>query len=232
MDLDWIISIAAFLVFVSWALFFYTNAVLPVQTGEQGSLLAVNQKVVDFLTVEVRESDIRVVATVANENSSVFFLTYPWSFGKNTTRVFNSSGGQLGCYMWAHNNTLYFRGNLTVGGDPTTNNYFKMRYRNESTAMNCTTSFAIVNESGVVAWPAKPLRLLSIAQITTMNTTAYDTFRQQLSVTRNFRVELNISGAVTTYGPNLPGASNVYATSVNSLVEETNQNATVRVMSW
>jgi len=73
---------------------------------------------------------------------------------------------------------------------------------------------------------------VTIAQITTMNTTAYDTFRQQLSVSRNFRVELNISGAVTTYGPNLPGASNVYATSVNSLVEETNQNATVRVMSW
>lgn len=230
MDIDWAVSIIAFLLFTTWAISLYTATYTPKQPTD---IAETALGVADLVTAALY-ADVRVVSfNVTRANSSftvgrneTFYFNYSWPYGKNTTRIYLNDVA-LPCWMSAANDTVYFYANVSAGA-----NHYSMRYRNQSTTMNCTSAFAIENASRIVPFPEVSRKLLSASRINTVNATPYEDFKASISANREFQIEFNISSAVTSYGPNPPLSSNVYVSTLRSRVEETGANATIRISVW
>lgn len=230
MDFDWAVSLVVFLLFISWAIGLYTTTFAPKDPFQtEDASLGIGQRIADALSAEV--AVVNLNSSSANSSYTLgrnvtFSFNFSWPYGKNTTRLYLNDVS-IPCWMNANNDTVYFFANASAGS-----NYYTMRYRNESTTMNCTSSFAIQNETAIIPWPEVRRTQLSATRINQFNSTSYEQMRDNLSINRPFQVEFNISGALTTYGPALPPATNTYVTTVRDRVEETGDNATIRIAVW
>jgi hypothetical protein len=225
MKVDWIITIVFFLAFVAWAFTFYASLFTEEANPLGEAVDIVNDRVVNFLTIEVYEVPIRYNST--NEtNNSVLFFNFTWpDQTKNSTRMLQNSAS-LPCQM--SGDTIYWQANLTN----LTLNYFTMQFSNKTSSVNCSDSFTIQNELHAMPWTMEKKRLVSQDKINEMTGLSYPDFKSSLPVSRDFRVELNISGTVTNYGLTEPLIRDVYVRETYTRIDETEENVTVRVLVW
>lgn len=225
MNIDWTITIAVFLLFVAWSFTFYSSLVTT--SSQPLGIIAddVENRILKFLTIDSYEVLIRVNSSVQASNAVLFFnFTWP-DETKNATRIY-SGNTLLGCTITG--NTVYWRSDLVNASL----NYFTMTFSNRTAAMNCSASFAIVNETQAIPWAMEKRRLLSQNRTDTMNSTEYNIFRESLGITNEFRIEINTTGNITAYGQTLPVVRNVFVRESWTKVEEDNQEAKMSIMVW
>jgi len=225
MNIDWIVTIALFLVFVAWSFTFYASLFTEKGTPLQEEIDTVNDKIMDFLKIDVYNVPIRYNSTNETENA-VLYLNFTWPSGtKNSTRILQDSTS-LSCQFIG--DTVYWQADLIN----TTFNYFSMQFSNKTASLNCTSSFSIQDELKTISWAMEKKKLVSQGKIDEMTALSYTDFKNNLSISRDFRVEINISGTETNYGKTLPLVRDIYVKETESELEETGDNLNVRVLVW
>lgn len=223
--IEWIITIGVFLSFVVWSLSFYFSFFPDEPTLTPHFADLINEDIKEFLFVETYAVPIKFNSSVQEPDQEINF-TYTWPVSSNTIRIYNSTGSTMPCII--SGDVIYFQTN-TVN---TTYNFFRMTYSNLSMSARCTGSFGLENATEVVPFSAEMIKLISQNKINEMTNQSYDAFKQNLSISHNFRIEINESGTETNFGPTLPQSSNIYVRETFTKMEESGQDVDMRVLVW
>lgn len=234
LNLDWVMAMGIFVLLVGYSFVMYADIFRQSPNPISSSADTINDKVIDFL--ETNSYDMVVMFNIsAPQTDAVLHLNLTWpERSKNSTQVYlgTSQGTNLTCNITE--DTLYWKSNLTQG-----DNYFLVHFSNRSMDLNCTSSQ--VNTSATlnytVGWTMEKRTLISQAKMDMLNSshasyTAYSSFKDGNSISRDFRVVIYTPDGNVTYGPELPLASGVYARETWGLVEDTGEKVNVTVMVW
>ncbi|UCD06893.1 MAG: hypothetical protein JSW41_03590 [Candidatus Aenigmatarchaeota archaeon] len=221
MNIDWIIAIALFLIFVSWSFVYYMGffSITPdMRAGVEG----ISDKVMDFLSIDVY--DVPAVFNSTEVGSRVLYMDFSWpGYSKNSTRIF--SGNQsLPCYI--SGNRVYWQADLIQG-----ENKFEMRYYDENVSLFCNSSFSLANATQVIPWVSEKNKAISQTKINQMLATNFYSFRNLLGISQDFRVELEINNVTTGYGTTPPLGYDVYVKETHGIKEDNNV-VKIRVLTW
>jgi hypothetical protein len=222
MNVDWAIAVSVFLVFVGIGMTYYWGLFETNSNSVGLSLDTVNKQVLDFLTVDSWKVPVRYSSS--SSGLAVMYFDFSWPEGtKNSARILDS-GLPLTCML--QGDRLYFEASLDQGG-----NEFLMTFANVSTPLACNAVLETSSAQAVLPLASEKSRTISQARIDQMLATDYNQFRQSLGITRNMRIEID-SGTTSVYGPSPPQYTNTYVRETRSLIQETGQPVTVRVMVW
>lgn len=222
-EIDAVIGIVIFLSFLTWAFMFYTTITEEESYPLTGISDGINNKILDFLSVDVTSMSIKCTVSNTTDNA-VLYLYHVWPEGtKNSTKVLSGSD-ILPCQFIG--NALYWQGDVTNESD----NYFTMRYSSHESGLQCDSSFTIENETQTLPFSGEERTMISQAKINQMVNTSYWDFKNDLGIDRDFQVEMNISGSVTTYGQSPPVASDVVSVESDNIIEETNELISIQVL--
>ncbi|MBU0530600.1 MAG: hypothetical protein ABIH52_03915 [Candidatus Aenigmatarchaeota archaeon] len=222
---DWLVTIGVFLSFVIWAFSFYMSF-FP-NTGTPASDFAdiINDKVLDFLFTESYSVPLRVNSTL-EETDAIVNFTFIWpGDSKESTRIY--SGVTIkDCII--SGDVVYFQSDLTN----LTHNHFTITFSNLSMAQRCSGSFNTENATYAVPWSHEMIKIISQQKINEMTNQSFVDFRNNLSVNRDFRVEINASGVETNFGYPTPKNRNIYVRETFTKQEENNADTDIRVLVW
>jgi hypothetical protein len=218
MDVDWAVAISAFLIFVGVGFAFYWGLFETNQNPVQDSLNPINQKILNSLQVDYWKAPVSYNSSA--QGIAVLYFDYQWSEGtKNSARVLDS-GLPLSCML--EGDRLYFEADVQEGM-----NYFDLTFSNSS-SVPCSYPLETGNSSQATPLAQEKSRAVSQSRISQMLGTEYTQFRQSLGIARNFRVGIGSD----MYGPQPPEKTNVYVKETHSIILETGQPVTIRVLVW
>jgi hypothetical protein len=224
--IDGVVAIILFIVFVSWS-FVYFSQVFSSGTSfpMDEAVDSISGYVSSYLTLDSFEVPVSHSASGPQSNA-VFYFDYIWPSegAKNSTKVYNSSGAQLACNITG--NRLYWQSDASAG-----ENYFKISFSDKNVTMNCSGGVLGSPVNQTIPWSAVSKTRVSQEKVSDMTGTSYASFKNSLGIDRDFRVEVNISDAVTVYGLPLPNASSVYAKTTRHATEG-GQQAELTVLVW
>ena len=221
MNVDWAIAVSVFLIFISigmasyWSLFETDSNAIGI------SLDSANSKVLGFLQVDSWATPVMYDSLGGTE---ILYLDLTWPEGTKDSAMITDSGLALDCMF--QGDRLYFLADVEPGS-----NGFLLTFANVSTTLVC--GFTLETAGANLSLPLASEKSLRVSQarLDQMLGTEYAQFRQSLGITRNFRVEVD-SGTTTAYGPSPPQYTNTYVKETRSLIQETGQPVTIRVMVW
>lgn len=225
MEIDWVVAIGVFLIFVAWgfAFYFQITSVRPESPG--AALETVSERVLGNISVRVHS--VPIIANVSNVSVSgkVLFFEYRWPFGKNSSKIYKGSIPQI-CNIT--NNTVYWRSDIVAW-----NNRFRLAYSEQNASLNCTGGFEVVNESRAVPFSIEESSRISRARLSGMNRTNYSVFKSFLGISRDFNITIeNSSATVLSYGLQPPRQTDVFAKRILGIMEETGENLTITFLTW
>ncbi len=225
MEIDWVIAVALFIIFVTWAFGYYAS-LYSFRTDSLKSIAEViNDKIIGFLTLEVETVPIKYSAVTPSERVILYF-EHKWPFGKNTTKIFSQDSVELPCYI--ENITVFFQTNLTSG-----DNIFNMVYKDENiTEVKCSGAFFRENETRVIPISAVRESISSQEKINEMTNMSYEDFKGSLNILRDFRVEIEKGNENITFGLLPPPVLNVFVKETLTELEETGEDIKIRVLVW
>ncbi len=225
MDVDWIVGILVFLIFVGWAFSYYFA--LFEEKGDQLGLSAEieREKITDFLSVDVYESPVKYDSP-GSVSDGVLKAKSVWYAGeKNSTRVF-SGGDSLPCRV--SGDDLYWQADLASGY-----NYFTIQVADVDEAMNCSGTFGISSSNLTVPWAFERKTMLSLSRINEMEGMDYGVFRDSLGLSEDFRIKVEREAGDIEYGKSIPeGAVNVNSKESQKRVFESSEIVNVTIAVW
>ena len=225
MDIDWVVAIGVFLVFTAWAFVYYGQLFKGGEESVAEALELVSDKVVDNLSVNVHFIPLKVNISNGSLSNKVLTFEYRWPFGRNSTKILRDGISQS-CNITGNN--IYWQSNLAAFA-----NYFKMKYSEQEANLSCTGGFTVVNESPVIPFAVEEGKQVSRARISQMNATNYSVFKASLGINRDFNITItNVSATVVSYGLPPPRGRDVFSKRVFSRIEETEENVTIRFLTW
>lgn len=224
MNLDWILGLVVFLIFTAWALGFYFTIY---DTGPLGGLEAaaesVKDDVVAFLTAEVHQIPVRFNSS-SSQTDAVLSATHTWPLGKNSTQLLSGSSS-LPCRF--SGDTIYWQADLSAG-----ENWFTIKYANLDTPLNCNGTFDISSPNNTKPWSAEKTSMFLQEKLDNMTATEYSSFKSSLEINRNFRLDMDINGTESSYGPAAPQHSNVHVKETAGTIYENEKTIELRVLVW
>ena len=222
MNVDWAIAVSVFLVFIGIGMAYYWGLFETDSNAIGLSLDTVNKQVLDYLTVDSWKVPVRYTSPTAG--LAVIYLDFSWPEGtKNSTRIMDS-GLELDCML--QGDRLYFEANVQEG-----DNDFLMAFANVSESLACNSVLETADANASLPMASEKTRTVSQSRLDQLLGMDYSQFRQSLGITRNLRIEID-SGTTSAFGPVPPQYTNTYVRETRSLIQETGQPVTVRVMVW
>ncbi len=222
MNFDWAVAVSVFLIFIGIGFAYYWGLFETNSDPIGISLDTVNGKAIGFLSVDSWSTPVRYNSSGAGLQT--LYLDFSWPEGtRNSTRILDS-GLPLDCML--QGGRLYFQANVENG-----DNDFLMTFSNTSEPPACGSIFETTDANQSIAWASERSVRISQSRISQMLATEYGQFRQSLGITRNMRIEMD-SGTTAAYGPSPPQYTNTHVKETNSMIQETGQPVTVRVMVW
>jgi len=225
MEIDWVIGIMVFLVFIGWA-FAYYFAIFQ-QSDMQFEIAAgiERDKVLNFISASVYEAPVIYESGEAVSGAVLKAKSVWYSGEKNATKVFSGSEA-LPCRI--DGDDLYWQADVASG-----TNVFAIAMADVNTTMNCTASFAITSSNLTVPWAFEKKTMASLARLQQMNGTAYGTFKDALGINQNFRIKIEKASGGMTYGKSIPsGPVNVHSKEFGREIFETSEQANITIYVW
>ncbi|MFH1294548.1 MAG: hypothetical protein ABIH90_01230 [Candidatus Aenigmatarchaeota archaeon] len=224
MEIDYTIAFITFLVFSVMALAMYINnfSVGTVTDLEAGADRT-NEIILGYLEADVYSIPTRFSSSGGYSDKPLYF-NFTWPFGQNSTRVYYE-GGQVACKI--EGNAIHWQSDLHDGW-----NYFNITFANNTEVMNCTGTYDTTDENQTIPWAQEKRSMILQSSIHSMQATDVDAFKSQQGISRDFRVEINASGSVASYGKIIPDRSDVYLRTTTSQIFENGTAAVVSVWVW
>lgn len=222
-SVDWVLGFGIFLIFAALMLAYYANVTTAdrSQPLEDSSTLFAD-RIVEYLQVSVYDVPVRYTSSGPVSNA-VLYLEFSWPFGKNTTQLFKGSSPQT-CNITG--NTLYWRSDLSSGV-----NNFTMRFTTLDQDLQCDASLTVAGANQTIPGAVQKGKMVSQTRLDNMTNTSYGYFKESLGIDRDFRIELDINGTESSYGPETPLAD-VYVRERWGTILETNQDISIRILLW
>lgn len=225
MDVDWVVGIMVFLIFVGWA-FSYYFAIF--QQGENQFEIAAateTEKVMNFIAIDVYEIPVKYNSGSAVSDAVLKAKSIWYHGGKNATRVF---AGDEASPCRIDGDDLYWQADLAGGF-----NYFTIETADANTTMNCTGSFPISSFNLSVPWAFEKEGMLSLTKIYEMANMSYDDFRTSAGINHNLKIKIEKPSGEISYGRSAPGGpANAYSKVHQRKIFETSEWANVTVTVW
>jgi hypothetical protein len=216
------VAVSVFILFIGIGFAYYWGLFEANPDPVGISLDSVNGKVLSFLEVDSWSAPVRYNSSAAGLQT--LYLDFTWPEGtKNSTRILDS-GLPLDCML--QDGRLYFEANVEEG-----DNDFLMTFSNTIGPPECDSILETAGANQSIPWASEKSLAVSQSRITQMLSTEYSQLRQSLGIARNFRVEID-SGTTSAYGPSPPNYTSTYVRETHSIIQETGQPVTVRVMVW
>lgn len=224
MNVDWMVAIVIFIFFAAWSFSYYAGFFKVEQESFEYFGDMVKDKIVDFLSLDIYEVPIKFNSTNST-NDTILYLEFVWPEGtKNSTRVFLDEQ-TLPCRIT--NDVIYWQANLTEGF-----NYFTIEFANKNESVQCSSPFSIVNENKTIPWAMEKRVLISQSKIDEMMNTNYEKFRENMGINENFRIEIENSTSVMSYGKSIPSGREVYVPTFKSRIWESGENVNISIAIW
>ncbi|MEE9323208.1 MAG: hypothetical protein V3U72_01560 [Candidatus Aenigmarchaeota archaeon] len=227
MDIDWIVGIFVFIIFVGWSFSFYLTLFEKSENQFEIAARMERGKIMDFLLVDVYEVPVKCDSPGA-VNNGILNTSSIWYHGeKNSTKVFSGSE-LLPCRISGDN--LYWQANLTNGF-----NYFRIQIADVNETMNCSGTFGISASNLTIPWVFERNTMISLTKINEMNNMNYDVFRDSLGLNEDFMIKVDMPGGDTDidYGKSIPsGPLNVNSKEMGREIFETLEIANITVAVW
>ncbi len=223
MDIDWVVAIMVFIIFVGWS-FSYYFTLFPESGGIPGSVVdADKERIIGFLSTDVYRVPVKVDS--GGENNIVLNASGVWYQGeKNSTRVVKDAVS-LACRIIGDD--LYWLSNLSSGS-----NYFHIEFSGIDTSLNCDSTFSLENSTQVVPWALERKEMISLSRINNMTNTSYEDLKGDLGVEEDFNVYLEWGGTEETYGKTTPRGRDVHARKLESVIWENSEDINVSIRIW
>jgi len=223
MDVDWVVAIMVFLIFVGWS-FSYYFTLFPESGGFLGSAADTGkEKIIGFLSTDVYSVPVKVES--GGEDNVVLKASGVWYHGeKNSTRVVRDSVS-LQCRIAGDD--LYWLANLSSGW-----NYFGIEFSGIESGLNCDSGFSLSNSTQAVPWALESVEMISLTMINEMTNTSYDDFKDEVGLEEDFSVSLEWGGSIQTYGKSLPLGSDVYVRRYEGMIWENSEDINVSIRLW
>lgn len=213
-----------FLSFVVWSFSFYFSFFPSGPTAASEFVEIINDDINDFLFVESYSTPLRFNAS--SSTNETFNFTYFWPGNSiDSTRIFNRSSSSISCII--SGDVVYFQSDTDAGY-----NYFTLTYTNQTMTRRCSGTFNTENASKIVPFVPEQVDLISQEKINEMTNQTYVDFKNNLSITRDFRIEINESGTETNFGPSLPKNRNIFVRETFTKMEESGLDTDIRVLVW
>lgn len=226
MDIDWILAIAVFLIFVSWSFTFFFSFI----RFDQGYLNIANdiemEKVMDFLEVDTYSLPVEAYSS-SGQSGTVLKTGYIWYHGnRNTTRV-SGGGSLLPCRIVG--NESFWQADLSPG-----ENHFTIEFCDlEENTSSCNGTFPTAGANQTVPWALEHSEMVSLSRINNMTSSGYDEFRELVGMTQDFSLEILGESTNVTFGANLTESpDNVFVRERNNTIWETKEEVSVRFALW
>jgi len=220
MNLDWIVAIVTFLILVIFSFTYYTGFfVYESDLGMSADLISL--RVLDNLMVDTYTMPVHY-ASAGPQTDVPLYMDFSWPAGtKESTKILLSSVEQL-CYI--DGDTIYWECDLEDG-----DNGFEMVFYDLTVPMNCQDIFPRDSPLQATPWSMEKGEVVSETKMTVLSLMDYNTYRNSLSISRDFRIEASNG---FSYGPLSPLNINVYAYNRNTTIVETGLPIEVRVLVW
>lgn len=225
MEVDWIVGIFVFIVFIGWA-FSYYFALFQGNASQFDVAADAGQKnVMDFIAVDVYELPVKYYSNGSVANGVLKAKSIWYSGEKNSTMVF-SGDNSLPCRL--DGDDLYWQADLADGY-----NYFTILTADANTTTNCTATFAISSFNLTIPWTLEKKTMVSLTKINGMTNMSYAETRGLLGMNQNFKLKLERAGGEISYGKSIPsGSVNVNSKKTGWKIYETQEKANVTVAVW
>jgi hypothetical protein len=225
MDVDWVIGVFVFMVFIGWS-FSYYFAVFQENSSSFVTAAAIGQeKVMGFITVDVYETPVKYYSGEAVA-SGVLKAKSLWYAGERNSTIVFSGSSSLPCRL--DGDDLYWQTNVASGV-----NYYTIMFADANTTQNCTGSFGITDSNLTSPWALEKKQMLSLAKINEMTNMSYDDFRSSVSMRQNFLIKIGRQSGETKYGRSIPsGPVNVNSEKTVRRIFETSELANITIAVW
>ncbi len=219
MNIDWAVAVFLFIVFVAWSLVYFSG--LGTHSIE-GSFVADAGKIVDMFSVDVYR--IPALYNSSYTGTGLLYADMDWKGGeRNTTRVYQG-GRPLDCMI--SGDTVVWRADVSKGI-----NDFVIEYSNNKEPLNCTAIFSgLYNHTleGVREYRKE----ISISRVESVVQSDYESVRESLGITGDFRVEIEAGGEGFVYGPAPPFNVDVHSVERSMYIAGSRDIGRIRVLMW
>lgn len=225
MDVDFIVAIFVFLVFVVWGVSFYL--MLFEESGDQFALSAdlSREAVMDFIHADVYEAPVVYESSVP-ASPVVLRADDVWYHGeRNSTRVIRD-GNTLPCRI--SGDSLYWQADLSSG-----TNTFTIQTATVNSSPNCTGAFSISSYNFTVPRAFVKKRMVSSVKIDNMTNMSYDSFRDCAGLSNDFRITVARDSGDVSYGKSVPaGPVDIFSETAQKRIFETSETANITIAVW
>ncbi len=224
MQIDSIVGIGVFLVFVAWSFNFYSLNFQEQAEPMRELAGTIQENIINYLEIDVYTIPVRFNSP--GTATTVLYTAFAWPEGTiNSTKV-KKSGQSLGCEI--QGDYIYWQNSLETG-----NNYFTLEIANTSVSRNCQASLnkSVTNHTFVYA--KERMKLISQSRINSMAAMAYSSFKSTIGVSgADFRVEIVNSTGTTSYGLAVPRNRDVYVPVSSNRLYESDESVNITISVW
>ena len=227
-QLDWVIALFVFLIFLAWSFQFYATLFRAKSVPLDTVAIGVNDIIIGNITSRVYDYPVAYASPLTQPDGVMHAYHYWTSDGElNSTTVFDNSSNSVSCSITG--NTIYWSADVVAG-----QNNFTIRVSNRTAASkNCTGTFSTANSNLTLPGSGDLKVMASQAAINSMAATSYGQLKANLGINRDFRLMLEVEGGSTTnYGSVPPNSSNVFSGERWFKVEETNGKVAITTLVW
>jgi hypothetical protein len=202
MRIDWIIAAVIFVMFVVWAISYYSLISAGESLSRSGSALQAAGKITEYM--EAGFSSVPVNITLPGAMDDVTLWAYMnWTGdGQNSTRVVRSrlSNESLPCGI--DGARLYWKANVSAG-----ENHFLIESADLEVTLNCDDTIGATDENQTTMWAAESGTIFSEgrnSQVCGQLNQTYETEKRNIGVTFDFNILIESGGSALTCGRTVP----------------------------
>ncbi|MCD6590992.1 MAG: hypothetical protein J7K72_03390 [Candidatus Aenigmarchaeota archaeon] len=224
-EIDWIIGMFVFFVFIAWAFIYYSGMFQPDVDYLDEMADVVQEAVVNNISVDVFSVPV-VFNSPADVQDAVLVAEYVWYNGeKNSTKVYEN-GQTLPCRIVG--DKLYWQTNLSQGI-----NRFTIEFANVNVTLNCNSSFSVEHSNMTVPWVLEKNEMVSLNKIYHMTNTSYSKFKEIAGLKNDFMFNIVSPSVNITYGKQIPrGMIDINVDTRRFVIWELAEPANITIAVW
>ncbi|MBU0898714.1 MAG: hypothetical protein ABIH55_00845 [Nanoarchaeota archaeon] len=227
MNIDWIIALGLFLVVTAWSFTFYIGFFNAGAEPLGDVLDSISDKFIGYLTTDTYVMHANYTESLIGRERT-FYVDMDFPEGTNLTTKIYVDGTLISdtkeCEIQL--NQILFNTTVTKFASY----QFVIKFQNTS---DTYCDGALNTETKLKPSVKEKKRLVTQAKIDNMDAMPIEHIKANLSINRDFRVEIETNNIITnTFGVLPPNSTNVYVKEVYSRIFDTDNRVLIRTMVW
>ncbi len=202
MRIDWVIAAVTFIMFVVWAISYYSMINVGETISRSEAALNAADKIARYMETEIRSIPANITVPDDMNNITVWAYMNWTGDGQDSTRIFRAhlSNQSLPCDI--SGNRVYWKANVSAG-----ENQFLIESVDFQTSLNCDQNIGPTDENQTTLWATESGSIFSASrnsQICSQINQTYESEKRNIGVTFDFSILIESGGSAVTCGIPVP----------------------------